>query len=415
MKVLISAIACSPVGASESFVGWEAVCAIATFGDVHVITSSRYKKNIIDAGNEGIIPTNVTFFYCGNHDKWHPNRILAKYQSWLEYRKWFQSARIEAEKLHRYHNYDLAHHVTYATWRMGSPLSGLGIPWIWGPIGGGDSFPLRMIRILSSSSLFYELIRNFHSWFSSKSIKIRNAVRDATLILPNNPETELLVRQLGCPEVKIRRLTQSFLSKDKINKLFNVNKKSPTEIGRMIIVAGGNLEGRKGVAIALNALFLFKKRGIPFRYDYLGGGPEREHLLDLTSKLGLNSEVTFHESLSGDIYSNTLKKAHVYLLPSLREGVPVTQMEAMAAGCVPIVANCGGAGPMATEGGMVPIKPMALNAMAQKIDDELARLWNDPITWSSLSKQSTAAITASYSRNSYLTNIREIYNDVKTK
>lgn len=415
MKVLVSAIACNPYGSSESFVGWEAVCAIATHSEVHVLTSSRYEKDIIDAAEKGLVPENLTFHYCGRHERWNPDRLMAKFQSWLEYRTWFQAARAEAARLHGSEKFDLAHHVTYATWRMGSPLAGLGIPWIWGPIGGGDAFPHRLMGILSPSALFFELTRNINSWISSKSRKIRNAVLDAAMILPNNPETELLMRRLGCPGEKIRRVTQSFLSEEKIDDLGSSCKKTPAESGLMVLVAGGNLEGRKGVAIALEALVLFKKRGIPFRYDYLGGGPERDHLIDLAVKLGLADEVTFHESLSGSLYLNALKNAHVYLLPSLREGVPVTQMEAMAAGCVPIVANCGGGGPMASEGGMHPIKPQALNAMAQTIDDELARLWKDPAGWSELSRKSSSAITTTYSRASYLKKIVGVYDETKIK
>jgi hypothetical protein len=64
---------------------------------------------------------------------------------------------------------------------------------------------------------------------------------------------------------------------------------------------------------------------------------------------------------------------------------------------------------------MHPIKPQALNAMAQTIDDELARLWKDPTGWSGLSRKSSDAITTSYSRASYLKKIGGVYDESKIK
>jgi hypothetical protein len=59
----------------------------------------------------------------------------------MRYRKWSRYASVAAKRLNQEINFDLAHHVTYATWRMGSPLADVGVPWIWGPIGGGEVSP----------------------------------------------------------------------------------------------------------------------------------------------------------------------------------------------------------------------------------------------------------------------------------
>jgi len=247
---------------------------------------------------------------------------------------------------------------------------------------------------------------------AKRSPAVRCAAGSAALVLPNNPETESLVVSLGVPKERIRRLCQSFLPEERLERLKRKDSITPRECGELRCLAGGNLEGRKGVAIALHALAQLKREGIPFQYTYLGRGPELEHLKALSNRLGIAERVNFVDSLSGDEYAQALKSSHVYLLPSLREGVPVTQMEAMAAGCVPVVADCGGAGPMASSAGSKPVKVSTPAAMAQNIGDTLRSIWENPEEWSKLSVKAGQGIFEGYSAGNYRAMINRYYGMV---
>jgi len=417
MKVLIAAIACHPTAGSEAYVGWQAVSVLRRDHELCVLTSLSSREAIERAVKSGEGWDRVRFVYVDEARgalPSHPNRMIARLQSWTDYRRWCRDAGIAARQLMKREGFDLAHHVTYATWRMGSPLAGLGIPWIWGPVGGGELFPWRLIGVLSPVAAFFEIIRACNTKFAKHSRSVRDAVRDATLILPNNPETERLMLELGAPAQKLRRLYQSFLSKERLNLLNPHGKAGPREIGFLKIVAGGNLEGRKGVALALGALPMLKQRGIPFRYTYLGRGPELEHLRQRAFRLGLAAEVHFLESLSGEKYAEALKDSHVYLLPSLREGVPLTQMEAMAAGCVPVVVDCGGAGPMARAAGCRPVKSASAILMEREIAGQLEDLWNNPVNWNQLSQNAVNAVSGEYSRSFYGREMNRLYERIGT-
>ena len=104
-----------------------------------------------------------------------------------------------------------------------------------------------------------------------------------------------------------------------------------------------------------------------------------------------------------------LKESHVYLLPILREGVPVTQLEAMASGCVPLVASCGGAGPMALEAGSVPILVGSATDMAVTIAERLGDLFKLPLHWRAQSENSARVIRVKYSGEHYRTEINGFY------
>jgi glycosyltransferase involved in cell wall biosynthesis len=112
--------------------------------------------------------------------------------------------------------------------------------------------------------------------------------------------------------------------------------------GPLRIFASGNLGGHKGIGLAMQALARVKKHGVKFYYHLGAKGPEIPHLRRLVAKLDLNQEVIFGDTMSSEDYQRELGNTHVYLLPSLRESVGLTMMEAMLAGCVPVVADCGG-------------------------------------------------------------------------
>jgi glycosyltransferase involved in cell wall biosynthesis len=106
--------------------------------------------------------------------------------------------------------------------------------------------------------------------------------------------------------------------------------------------AAGNLEGRKGVAIALQAIFLAKKAGVRVEYHVTSRGPELAHLHRLSKRLQLTDQVILGEQFDAADFAAALATFDIVLLPSLRDGAGLSIMEAMLAGCVPIVADwCG--------------------------------------------------------------------------
>ena len=412
MKILIAAAACHPTSGSEAYVGWQAVSQLRRDHDLWVLTSGWCREGIEVFLEKNPDWRNVQFFYVDKALPDHPNRLVARIFSWIRYRRWCLLAAKVGEKLAAEVKFDLAQHVTMATWRTGSPLSGIGIPWIWGPIGGGENFPSTMLPVLSPVAILFEIVRGLNTMMAKRSPAVRCAAGSAALVLPNNPETESLVVSLGVPKERIRRLCQSFLPEERLERLKRKASITPRECGELRCLAGGNLEGRKGVAIALHALVQLKREGISFRYTYLGRGPELAHLKAMADRLGIAERVNFVDSLSGDEYVQALQSSHVYLLPSLREGVPVTQMEAMAAGCVPVVADCGGAGPMASSAGSKPVKVTTPAAMAQHIGDTLRSIWENPEEWSHLSLKAGQGIFEGYSAGNYRSMINRYYRVV---
>ena len=111
-----------------------------------------------------------------------------------------------------------------------------------------------------------------------------------------------------------------------------------------VFLSVARLVEKKGIEIAIRALATLKLHGIAFRYRVVGEGPMMDQLKRLRNQLGLRGHVEFLGPLRPDEVDTELLSADVFLLPSLTgtdgdmEGIPVSLMEAMAAG-VPVVST----------------------------------------------------------------------------
>jgi glycosyltransferase involved in cell wall biosynthesis len=415
MKILISAYACNPYLGSENWFGWSAVRCLARDHELHVVTSSRNRADLARAAAEGLIPPNIHFHYAGQFKSWHPNRLRARVQDWNEYINFSRDILPVARELHRTEKFDLAHHVTVVTWRVASPLWQLGIPFVFGPIGGNEQFPPRLLPMLSLSAAAFELARMSANLVSRFSPGVRNCLREAAHVFVANPETEKLVKTLRGSDNGISRLMGTFQSEEKVSTFSRFVPEKTLE-GPLRLFAGGNMEGRKGVALALAALARVKKAGVDFYYRLASNGPEIAHLKELAVRLGLQREVLFVDSLQGEDYQRELGATHVYLLPSLRDNAPVTLTEAMLAGCVPVVADCGGPGIIVTAACGYKIPVVNREQMVAQLAEAILNLNRDRNLILEKGRAAAQRIATDFSEENYRKTVNAVYAAVmKTK
>jgi glycosyltransferase involved in cell wall biosynthesis len=411
MKILISAYAANPYQGSENWFGWSAARCLARDHEVHVITSSRDHDSLERAAAEGLIPSNLHFHYAGEFKEWHQNLMLARLQSWKEYVSFSSSILPVAQALHRAEKFDLVHHVTLASWRMASPLWQLGIPLVFGPVGGNEQFPLRFFPILSLPAASFEMLRMSSNLVSRCSPRVRHCLRRAAHVFAANAETEQLAKTLRGSVNGLSRLMATFHSAEKLNAFSRFAPCKNTE-GPLRLFAGGNMEGRKGVALALAALARAKSNGVDFRYRLAANGPEIPHLKKMAARLGLSGEILFADNLRGEDYQRELGDTHVYLLPSLRDSAPVTLTEAMLAGCVPLVADCGGPGFIVTGKCGYKIPVINREQMVVQLADALIAINRDRKIIQEKGRAATHRIVTGFSEENYRATVNAVYQSV---
>jgi glycosyltransferase involved in cell wall biosynthesis len=407
MKVLLSAIACQPQLGSESKVGWDAALAISEHNECHVVTHVSGRKAIEQKQAEGV-GNRIKFHYFGKEFTWHPSRFVARIQSWLIFRKWQARLMPFAHDLHQRHCFDLTHHATYVTWRVASPLWRLPVPFVWGPIGGTASIPRAFFGILSTQARLFEIARATSGYLARRSRDFLDCTTKSSVVLAANGETELFFRQFR-PTAPVTRLSPVFFNAQQIAALCDPPRPPPKLGEPLRLFAGGNLEGRKGVALALETLAELKHRGIAAKYTFGGHGPELKSLRVLAQELGIGDRVEFHRGFKHEDYIRRLKESDIYFLPSFRETTPITLLEAALAGCYPVVADNSGAGEIVRRIGGTAVPAHDRTQIVSKLADTLQWCESHREYCASAAGDITAKAAEEFGRERYVKRINEIY------
>lgn len=411
MKVLISAVACNPYLGSENYFGWAAVQALARDHDLWVLTSPRNQADLTRAQSEGLVPPNVRFVYAGGFKEWNPHLLKARIQSWKEYHDYSRAALPVARDLCRTVKLDLVHHVTFATWRVALPFWKLDMPFILGPIGGNEKFPFRIFPLLSPIGAAFETLRKVSNMASRVSPGVRQSIRGAARILAATTETEQLVKSIRGTGNGIFRLLPGFYSAAQV-AAFSRFAPGKEVNGPLRLFASGNLGAHKGLGMAFQAVARAKRNGVKLRYLLGAKGPEIPHLRNLAVRLGLQNEIIFGDTMSREDYARELGGTHVYLLPSLRESVGLTMMEAMLAGCVPIVADCGGPNFIVTPECGYKLKVTTPGRMICEMAEIIQAIDRDRSIISEKGSLASQRIGTHFSEANYRKTVNEVYLSV---
>lgn len=108
--------------------------------------------------------------------------------------------------------------------------------------------------------------------------------------------------------------------------------------GKNTLIAVGRLGREKGFAYLLRTVSLLSSEGIDCKLVILGEGKERENLLGLAKKLGIEEKVCLAGFQSNPY--KYLSRSTIFVLSSLYEGFPNVLLEAMALGVPSIATRC---------------------------------------------------------------------------
>ena len=143
----------------------------------------------------------------------------------------------------------------------------------------------------------------------------------------------------------------------------------------LVVLCAGRLSTEKGQADLLEAVALIAKMpDIPrFRLLLAGDGVERQHLEQLSARLGIQEKVIFagHASDMRPYYA----MASMLVLPSHSEGSPNVVLEALAAGLAVAATTVGGVPEILEEGRTGLMVPPRNSAALAEVT---ARLLRDP-------------------------------------
>jgi glycosyltransferase involved in cell wall biosynthesis len=390
LKVLVSAYACRPGEGSEPGVGWNVVRELSKYHDIWVLTRENNRPAIEAELTKNSLPIN--FIYC-EPPRWV--QLLNKKQRlvYLHYYLWQVQAYFVAQKLHREVDFDLVHHVTYVRHSTPSFLALLPIPFIWGPVGGGESAPKAFWQDFNFKSKVYEIIRNLVRNLGEIDPFVGLTARKSVLARGTTEETAQRLRQLGATQVEV--FSQLGLSAEEIAQLAQYAQSRPNKIKFISI---GRLLHWKGFDLGLRA-FARSQLSEDAEYWIIGEGKERSRLETLALELGIDRQVKFWNKLSREETLQKLSECTALVHPSLHESGGLVCLEAMAAGRPVICLNLGGPALQVTDKTGFKVSAETPDQAISEMASAMTRLAEDTTLtlWQSMSQAGMQRVKESYS------------------
>ena len=280
---------------------------------------------------------------------------------YLRARRWIRNALARGER------FDVAHQMAPSALRYPSPLAGMGIPFIVGPVGGGLSSPSGF-RPHEPGSPWYVRLRGTDGARLRWDPLLRRTYEDAGCVVGIAPYARQ--RLAG---VAIRRF--EIMSDTGIESLADpVDRSARTGPVRLLFV--GRLIRTKGARDAVRALSLV--RDLPVVLDVVGDGPDGAACRSLAADLGVAGRVRFHGWVPRAQVDAFYRSADVFLFPSYREPGGNAVFEAMNHGLPMIVGGLGGPATAVDETSGLLVSPVSPGQYARDLAAAIALLVKDP-------------------------------------
>lgn len=337
MKVLISAFVCEPLAGSEPEVGWRWAFEMSRYADVVVVTQrknrGRIERYLADHPEEA---GRVEFRYHApglGLERLRKRLRLGYFMLW----QWTLRATVKrwvAEDA----ALGLIHHVTFASFRYPCFLGGLGIPVVWGPVGGADEAPEGLLAYRGR-------------WQARLKERVRNGLTGASrLLLPWLDPTD--GGRHGMILASTPSMAGLFEGEGLCCETFPTIGMTDEEWRQAEPPAGGRAPGPprflyvgrlhflKGIHLLLEAVAGLRERD--FELTLVGGGPEDRWLRGLAAELGVAERVSFMGPVPRDELPEWYRRHDAIISPSLYESGGLATLEAMNHGLPAIVLDVGG-------------------------------------------------------------------------
>ena len=408
LRVLVLGSDCNPEKVSIPFVTYCHAAALAQLHDVTIVARETVEGALrrADAPFHAIEVVRTPqldriFAWCfrtifrSNYDSQlvtafrYPFSIAFELQAWRQLRRRI----LEGE-------FDVVLRVVPMTPSMPSPFAFFlrkgPIPFVIGPLNGGLPWPPGFAQ-LESQREWIAGLRNAYRFLPFA----RSTYRHAAAIIAASSQT--YSEFTGYSEKLF------FVPEPGVGvSLCSADTRSSDPGAKLELIFVGGLVPRKACDLALRAAAPLLRSGVA-RFTVIGDGPERTRLEELVRSLGIEKSVSFCGWINHAEVLSQLRRADVFVFPSLRDNGAGVVFEALATGAVPVVVDFGGPGdivhpkvgykvPLTNENEMVAQMEKILAGLAQD-RDLLNRLRQEGIayareclTWDAKAQRTTQVL-----------------------
>lgn len=332
LRVVALAYACEPGAGSEEGAGWGLVEAALGAADVTVLSAPRHAGAL--RAWEAAHPDAGLSVVVVPDPPWGAAAQSHRIGRFLTDLAWLRSARRVAAGLLAGGGYDLAWHVSYSVYWLPSPVAQLGVPAVWGPVGGGVTAPRRLRPLLGWRGRLSERLDAWSVRLMARLPATRRTWRRVAVTLIQNEATaDRLGTSGSAPSATLLN-----------HSLFVAPAGSHRGRPGAPAVWAGALETRKGPALAVRALAASDPAVTLRMY---GDGPELERVRHLAAELGVAGRLELMGRVPRAALLEELTACSAALFTGLYEEGGLALAEALATGVPTVLLDHGGAGTIA--------------------------------------------------------------------
>jgi glycosyltransferase involved in cell wall biosynthesis len=336
LRILLSAYACEPRKGSEPGIGWHWAVALAHAGhEVWVLTRAN-NRNAIEEALAAQPMRNLRFVYYD----------LPAWARWwkrggrgvrLYYVLWQWGAYRIARELCREVRFDVVHHITFGVFRHPSFMAFLDVPFIFGPVGGGETTPRQLRRTFRARGYWSDVVRDAANWIARIDPLMSAVYRRSAAILCKTRETLRCIPQRYQDKCRVQ---VEVGTSDEVG-LAPVGRPHRETTGLRVLYVG-RLIYWKGLHLALKAFAKFRAAYPGSHFTVVGSGPDAGWFRDLAQRLGIGDAVTWIPWLEQDAVMRTYPHHDAFLFPSLHDSSGNAVLEALASGLPVVCLDVGG-------------------------------------------------------------------------
>lgn len=335
LRVLVSAFNFSPVQGMEFATGWDHVRAISLRNHVWVIARGNEKEETeqyLQAHPD--IANNITVKYLP-FTPMNFNFPFWEFLYYRHYRRWQRNALKVAKSLDTQIDFDLVQHVTGTGFREPGQLWKLGKPFVWGPLGGMQYFPVHLLNAVPLRSRPFLLLKNLLTfWTMHFGRRPRIAAKHAKAILAGTSESAERVHRIWGKDAIVMNEVHAPTG------FQSPSRRDPNQVFR--IAWSGRFQPRKALNIVLLALETLKDASFKWELVCLGSGALELAWKKVAADGGIADRCKFLGNLPRAEALKEMAAGHCFAQSSLYDATSTVVVEALALG-LPVVCldHCG--------------------------------------------------------------------------
>jgi glycosyltransferase involved in cell wall biosynthesis len=362
LRILLSAYACEPHLGSEPGIGWHWATRLARAGhEVRVLTRANNRESIERAlAAEPVGNLDFTYYDLPQWmRRWKNHAGLA---ARLYYLLWQWGAYKVARRLCSEIRFDIAHHITFGVFRHPSFMAFLGLPFVFGPVGGGETAPHELRKTFPLRGVVIDLARDIANWVVRIDPLMAAVFRRSAATLCKTDET-------------LQSIPSQFHDKCVVQVELGTDgapaapRQRRDDDGFRVLYVG-RLVYWKGLHLGLMAFARLLESRPGATLTIIGRGPDEAWLRELAQRLGIGDAVNWIPHLEHAAVLQAYLRHDAFLFPSLHDSSGNVVLEALSSGLPVVCLDAGGPAVLVDPSCGFKVRP----GDRQQVVDDLARV-----------------------------------------